>query len=191
MTNFPDLYVLRHGQTQWNLEGRFQGRMDSPLTELGMAQARQQGVILAALELDFDHFTAFCSPQGRAVHTAELAGLKAAPDERLMEISFGSIDGKTLAEIQVKHPEMSDKTGLGWHFNMPDGERFPEMRARCLSFLDDLNGPAVIVCHGITSRLLRGLWMGYDLDGLGRLPIVQGCVYHLSNGLETVLNTAP
>jgi broad specificity phosphatase PhoE len=185
MTNFPDLYVLRHGQTQWNLEGRFQGRLDSPLTDLGKAHARQQGAILATLNLA--GFSAFSSPQGRAMHTAELAGLTARPDDRLMEIAFGSIDGKTLAEIQLIHPELSDAAGPGWHFNTPDGERFPEMRARCLSFLNDLSGPAVIVCHGITSRLLRGLWLGYDLDGMGRLPIGQGCVYHLSDGVETVL----
>ena len=68
----PDLWILRHGQTVWNLAGRMQGRMDSPLTRLGEAQARQMNSMLKAADLPGD-VTYHASPQGRCRATAELA----------------------------------------------------------------------------------------------------------------------
>lgn len=187
MPNYPDIYVLRHGQTEWNLAGRFQGCQDSPLTDLGVSQARQQGVVLAGLDLVTSPIPAFCSPQLRAVRTAKLAGLKASPDDRLMEVSFGPCEGMQRHEVHALLPEAIPTDGLAWHFAVPGGESFASMQGRCQAFLDDLKGPAIIVTHGITSRVLRGIWLGRDLDGMGELGVGQGCVYRLSEGRETVL----
>lgn len=181
--NYPDIYVLRHGQTEWNAAGRFQGRMGSPLTELGISQAGEQNASLEAC-LKGRAVTAFCSPQERAARTADIAlkGITSPviKDDRLCEVSFGDWEGRTAAEIEHGWPDlfrMQDDNPFAWHFSSPGGERFAEMTARCQSFLNDLQGPSVIVTHGITSRVLRGLWLGLDETGMAALPGGQGCVY--------------
>ena len=67
MTGLPDLYLMRHGQTVWNAEGRLQGRMDSPLTALGRAQARRQAQLVQGISA-----TRYASTAGRAVETARI-----------------------------------------------------------------------------------------------------------------------
>ncbi|MFT4715787.1 MAG: broad specificity phosphatase PhoE [Paracoccaceae bacterium] len=187
MQKFPDIYVLRHGQTEWNSQGRFQGQLDSPLTELGVNQAKQQGVLLGKLSLDFGQTDAFCSPQLRASRTARLAGLTARSDARLKEVYFGDFEGKTRAEIQSEIPDFEQSGDFSWHFKVPGGESFEQMHSRCLSFLSDLTRPTVIVTHGITSRVLRGIWLGLEMDEMGKLDCDQGCVYCLSKNAQTVL----
>ena len=90
---YPEIFVLRHGQTQWNAEGRHQGYLNSDLTELGRAQAEKQGRILSSSTLKKAAVACFTSPLGRAWQTAEIAligiGRMAIPDERLKEVNFG------------------------------------------------------------------------------------------------------
>ena len=85
MSRYPTLYILRHGETEWNLANRLQGHFDSPLTDTGRAQAAAQNAILK--RCDLAGFSALSSPQGRAVATAELAlaglGMTVATDPRL------------------------------------------------------------------------------------------------------------
>ena len=186
---YPEIYVLRHGQTVWNLEGRFQGQKDSPLTDKGLAQAARQGAILTATALPPD-VRLFASPIERARKTAEIAcaGLDGPviEDARLVEVGFGAWEGLTRADIAAKWPERaeSDDTGFLWHFSAPGGESFDRMKARAADVLNDLDGPAVIVTHGITSRMIRGIWLGLDAHGMDELPGGQGCVYHLKDGVQ-------
>ena len=74
-----------------------------------------------------------------------------------------------------------------WHFNSPGGETFAMISARALEFLNDLDEPAVLVTHGVTSRVLRGLCLGLCQADRLKLPLDQGCIYHLVNGTESVL----
>lgn len=184
---YPDIYILRHGETEWNRQGRLQGWLDSPLTELGREQAARQGAVLSAegaLGLPL-----WSSPAPRALATAALAlpGRTARPDPRLREITLGPWDGLTRPEIAAlaagvplsAHP-------FHWYDQTP-GERFDGLRARVEAFLGDLSGPAVIVTHGITSRFLRGAVLGLTLDGIAALPGGQGVVWHLRDGQERVL----
>ena len=104
------LYLLRHGQTQYNLEGRVQGHCDSPLTELGVAQAHAAGAWLAARGVSFERV--FSSPLGRALATAEVAreellaaGLPAPrvePVEGLIERSYGPFEGGPAADVPAE-----------------------------------------------------------------------------------------
>ena len=186
MSVYPDLSILRHGETNWNLQGRNQGQKDSPLTEKGRHQARVQRKILNGL-VDLPS-KVFVSPLGRVIETARLAvtlGDHPVIDERLQEISFGNWEG-SLKEDIAKNIHMSS-TNRSWAFNSPDGETFEMISARVQEFLDDLDQPAIIVTHGITSIVLRGLWLGLDQAKMLELSTDQGCIYHLSNGTETIM----
>ncbi|MEE9427728.1 MAG: histidine phosphatase family protein [Paracoccaceae bacterium] len=191
MSEFPEIFVLRHGQTEWNSIGRHQGRMDSALTENGKGQARQQSAILAKLLDGYSNVDAYCSPQGRAFDTAQIVlepmEMLATTDDRLCEISFGRWEGLTFDEIASGWPELckyADQDMFGWNFQAPGGERFEDMCGRVKSFLDGLTNPTVIITHGITSHVLRGLWLGVGQDEMAALAGGQGCVYHLKDSRQ-------
>lgn len=186
MFDHLDLYILRHGETIWNRRGWYQGRKDSPLTEKGCQQAMRQRTLLNAL--DTPPRSVFVSPLGRAVETARLAvtfGDHPIMDDRLQELNFGEWEGATKQEIK-KQADCSFEDG-SWHFKSPGGETFEMISARALEFLADLDAPAVVVTHGVTSRVLRGLCLGLSQSDTLKLPIDQGCIYHLVNGTETIL----
>ena len=168
-----------------------QGGLDSPLTERGVTQARSMGEILGregVLDLP-----AFTSPQPRAARTAEIAlgPGRACRDVRLREIGVGRFEGRLLSELRVEHPALfAEGAPLDWYFDAPGGEGFEGLRARVSAFLVDLRGPSVVVCHGITARVLRGLVLGLDREAMLGLPGGQGVVWRLSDGRHEVL-TAP
>ncbi len=190
MTKYPELFVLRHGQTEWNKIGKFQGVMNSDLTSDGRAQAAAQGRILAQLGADQMPLDCFASPLGRTRETAALAlqGINQPVtfDDRLMEINFGKWEGLTITELALGWPDAGvGGAGNNWYFNAPNGETFPEMAARVTAFLDRLQRPAILVTHGVTSLLLRGIWRGMSQAQMLEQSRDQGCVYHLKDGQET------
>ncbi len=188
MPTYPEIYVIRHGQTVWNTEGRHQGRLDSPLTKAGRAQAVSVGQVLHDQAPGWSkRVTIMASPQGRANLSAKLAlagtGITATPDERLREIDFGDWQGLTFDDIANGWPDraaLAETEPFLWHFQAPGGETLPDMIARCRAVLEDLTSPAILFTHGVTSRVLRGLWLGLDEYGMSDLPGGQGMVYHLS-----------
>jgi len=191
---YPEIYVLRHGQTEWNLAGRFQGRMDSKLTAKGRAQAGVQATLLSGAIKGRGKITAYSSPQGRAAKTAAIAlaplGLQAREDARLCEISFGKWEGLGFKEIAKGWPGLvndSDQDGFDWQFHAPGGETLHAMQARVQAFLSSLSAPGIIITHGITSRLLRMAWLGSEGGDIGEVMGGQGCVYHLRDGQQIKL----
>ncbi|EEA94677.1 histidine phosphatase family protein [Pseudovibrio sp. JE062] len=186
MINYPELFVLRHGQTEWNVAGRFQGHQNSPLTDFGKEQAQQQNKLLSGVEAL--PTTAYVSPQLRTVHTSEIAldsAIEKKLDDRLMEINFGGWEGLTKQEVKSRVGE-DFESGL-WHFASPQGESYEAISGRVQHFLEELTGPAIVVTHGITSIVLRGHYLGLTQLELLQLPRKQGCIYHLSEGSERVL----
>lgn len=182
---YPPIYILRHGQTEWNAQHRIQGGLDSPLTELGRAQAQMQRKLLRSCELE--GYRAFCSPQGRAFQTAAIAleGLFARieTDARLAEIGVGAWEGLPRAELtQDRVVDESEESALDLYDRAPGGEGFVALRARCQSVMDSLTGPSVLVTHGITSRMLRLIALDMDTSEIGVLPGGQGVIYHLQDG---------
>lgn len=181
MPDWPDLYLMRHGQTEWNAQGRMQGRLDSPLTPLGVAQARRQAWLLR----DLSGIARYASPAGRAQQTARVVFGNAGydSDARLDEIDIGAFAGRLGADLRAEHPELfAPDAGLSWYDHAPGGEHFAGLRARVRAFLADLPGPALIVTHGITLRMLRTEAMGLPLDLLNALPVLQGSVHLVSGG---------
>ena len=190
MPDYPELFILRHGQTFWNREGRHQGQLDSDLTDLGKDQASGQGELLARL-LNGRILSAFTSPSTRTRDTAELAldplGISATPDPRLMEVHFGDWQGMLTEDIAAQWPDLyaTEKGDLDWFFRSPMGETYEDLSKRTKRFLDELSEPAILVTHGITSRALRAHWLGLSYDEMKTLRGGQGNVYHLSDGALT------
>ena len=180
--------MLRHGETEWNLARRMQGSLDSPLTERGVAQARAMGELLR--REGASALPAFTSPQPRAARTAEIAlgPGRARPDARLREIGVGPFEGRLLLELMAEHPGLfAEDAPLDWYFDAPGGEGYDAVLDRVTTFLAALREPAVIVCHGIAARVLRGLVLGLDREGMLGLPGGQGLVWRLAEGRHEVL----
>ena len=188
---YPEIYVLRHGETFWNSEGRMQGGLNSPLTPLGKEQAERQAAILS--QIDLSRFVIMCSPQGRAFETAAIALARQVDnihtDPRLREIEVGEWKGRLRSELAS--PDEFEETpdgALELYERAPGGEGFAALEARCIKFISSLQGPSVLVTHGITSRMLRSTVLGLGRNGMSKMPGGQGVVYHLKNGVQKRLS---
>lgn len=189
--DLPELWVLRHGETEWNVAERLQGRLDSPLTSKGVAQAEQQGKILRAEALPRET-RLICSPSGRALQTARIVAraLDWAPveDPALLEMDLGAWQGCYLADIPEARAAAQDGFDPHmWKFSGFGCESVDQMSARLRGFLTGLDGPTVIVTHGVTSRMLRCLATGRAPDALSQLPGGQGVVHHVARGVSRIL----
>jgi probable phosphoglycerate mutase len=182
------LYLLRHGETVWNVEGRFQGAKDSALTPRGREQAEALGRILASLvPSSTEVLRAYVSPLGRARETAEIVGryvpLDMIDEPRLREVTLGSWDGLTKAEIAARHPELvRESDRFDWYFRSPDGESFESARARVAGWLSDVRPPAAVIAHGLLGRILRGVYLGLSGHEMLRLPVPDKGLYELGPG---------
>lgn len=152
------LYLIRHGQTRWNIEGKIQGKTDIPLNETGLLQAECLAKAMERCEIT----SVYCSVLKRARQTAELlvSGARAAgrelplfPMEELREVDFGLWEGKTWEEIRANYPG----DYAGWEKNPAavtptGGERREDCRARTRAaverILREAGGDTAIVAHG-------------------------------------------
>lgn len=185
------IYLIRHGQTEFNMIGRFQGGLDSPLTALGRRQACAVGRALTSLvEADTPMVV---SPLGRATATAriirETAGLTRplTTDARLAEISIGEWDGLTDEDIEMAYPgARKDRSRWDWHFHAPGGETFEAFSGRLAAWLAEQSAsdaPVVAVSHGGCSRVLRGLYAGMARDDFLKLSVPQDAIFRLHAGV--------
>jgi len=170
------IYLLRHGQTEYNVERRIQGRCDSPLTELGKAQARAKGEKLRdLLDGSGDGFAVVSSPQPRALGSAEIvtehAGI-AGPiitDARLQEIGCGSWEKHRIASLIARDPRIGEAPNFlaAWALYCTDGEGLEAACDRIASFLNWAKGKdLVVISHGCAGAILRGLYADAKRDGL-------------------------
>jgi broad specificity phosphatase PhoE len=183
------IYLVRHGETEWNRVRRYQGWSDSPLTERGLAQAEAIGRLLCRLP-DAESAELVASPIGRARHTAEIIrdcldrSESLRFDDRLREISLGSWDGLDRAEIAALRPGIFDGDNYHeWYFATPDGETYEGFAGRIAAWLAEAaDRPLIVVTHGIVTRLLRGLYAGLPRTAALRLPVPQDRIFRLANG---------
>jgi len=182
------LYFARHGQTEANIQKRFSGYKDTPLTPLGLEQAAQVGRILKR-ELGQAPFCQFISsPLARAVATMEIArqamGLPAdgfATDNRLKEINLGVWDQLTDDEAQALSPILFEQRGNDkWHVRVPGGENYAEVAARISDWVRELKSDTIAISHGATTRILRGLLAGMDWRDMSSLDEPQGVVFRVA-----------
>jgi probable phosphoglycerate mutase len=179
------IFLVRHGETEWNLARRYQGWSDSPLTAAGIAQAAALGRRLAALP-EAAGAAIVASPLGRARHTAEIIAecLGHAPpvlDPRLREISLGSWDG--LMRNEVRRRLGARFAEWEWYFRAPDGESYEAFAARLTAWLDTAGEqPLIAVCHGVVTRVVRGLYAGLPRAAALRLAVPQDRIFRLAAG---------
>ncbi len=184
------IYLVRHGQTTFNAEGRIQGAKDSALTELGVRQARRVGAMLGRIVPAETRIIA--SPRGRAQQTAQLireAGRLEAEietDERLAEISLGAWDGLLKEDIRRQCPDYdAGERRWSWFFEAPGAESYETMAGRLRAWLEDARaagGPVIAVSHGVAGRILRGLFLQLPREEALMLDIPQDACFRLSGG---------
>jgi probable phosphoglycerate mutase len=185
----PTVYYIRHGETDWNVAGRLQGRRDVPLNARGRAQAAHCGDILRDLFVRDSRIAAaldyVSSPLGRARQTMELLrpplGLPGDGyriDERLAEISFGDWEGYTIAQLHSRDPQrIAAREQDKWHFVPPGGESYKLMSERLRDWYEGLSRDTVAVAHGGTAR---GLIAHLGIAKPAAAPLIdieQGVVY--------------
>jgi broad specificity phosphatase PhoE len=190
----PTIYYIRHGETEWNAQGRLQGVQDIPLNDLGRRQSADAGRILAGLfERDGRSEASIgfvASPLGRARQTMELVrGVLQLPlsayaiDDRLREIGYGQWEGSTLAEMQAQDPELFAQRQIEkWTVSPPGGESYVSVQTRMTDWYRGLTADTVAVAHGGTARALM-VALGFETpETAADLTIEQGAVYVFGDG---------
>ena len=182
------ILLVRHGETEWNLQRRVQGRFDSPLTERGVVQAHAIGELLRRLP-DAVVARIVASPLDRARRTAEIVaghlGARLIIDDRLREISVGSWDGLTYRDIEMCSPGVFDGDGRHeWYFRAPDGDTYEAFTARIAEWLAEAAGARLLIAvtHGIVSRVARGLYARLPRATALTLPVPQDKIFRLAGG---------
>ena len=185
------MFVVLHGQTEWNRDGRLQGQLDSPLTAFGKSQSETASRKLIELGCGA-HSTIVSSTLGRTLQTAHIVsavlGTSAADivaDARVREMGLGAWEGLTRPEIAERWPrEVAGTTRNTMYLHAPGGESYDALCARIGDWMaahpahDDL----VVVTHGIASRVLRGLYLKMPkIDALEQ-DIARDAVYRLTGG---------
>lgn len=184
-TSRPTIYFIRHGETDWNVEGRLQGQRDIPLNDVGRVQAEEAGRRLRGLVERYEDLDYVASPMGRTRETMErlrqAIGLHPGHyrlDERLVELTFGAWEGMTWKEVRKAEPQSAalrerDK----WNYVPPGGgESYAMLAARVRPILDDIARETVIVAHGGVARAFLAVACGVSTRHAASLDIWQGKV---------------
>lgn len=151
----PQLWLIRHGETEWSLSGAHTGRTDLPLTDRGRQRARSLGEFLNGRPFA----TVLVSPLQRARETCKLAGYGdgAIIDENLCEWDYGDYEGRSTNEIQKDRPGWNL-----WRDGVPNGETVEQVAARARRVIDhalQVNGDAALFAHGHVLRILATCWL--------------------------------
>ena len=196
-------FILRHGETVFNAAARMQGSTEhTPLTRAGFAQAEAMGAALRRRLGPRPVLDLWASPTGRALQTLaviaehlELDWHAARTDPRLDEIGIGDWAGRFYPDVIAEVGDIIDPaTGL-FSRRPPRGELYDEIAARLQAWLDDNRdrmNSRLVVMHGISSRVLRGMLTGAAHRPECRAPVAeelpQGSVIEIVGGAETVLH---
>lgn len=178
------LLLVRHGETTWNVEGRYQGRQESSLSERG----RKQASAVARALVRSGARAVLTSPLSRALDTALVIadglGLATQVDERLIEISHGRWEGLTLAEIEQRWPELRRLwVRAPEQVVFPDGESLSDVDRRLRSFLGDqtaANATVVAVTHDVVVRLAVLVARGWGLSRYNDVRIDNASITELA-----------
>ena len=195
------LILVRHGESEWNREGRVQGQFDSPLTEMGVVQAKSVSRYLSGVLLN-QPLRIHTSPLERASETASIIAEKLQYpkekiiiEERLNDFNLGVVAGTygwdKVAEMYPDLARMRLQDPLRFH--PPGGECGTDFEARLRSFLDDLQDDGItklLVSHGIVNKFIRGIRRNLKGEEIIALGESQDTIYCLDHEQEKEINLA-
>ena len=181
----PIIVFIRHGETDWNADGRFQGQRDIPLNARGRLQAQRNGRVLIERMPESASFDFVASPLERTRQTMEIArgamGLDPSAyrlDPVLKEITFGNWEGYTAPELEERWPDqVTAREGDKWGFVPPLGESYQMLSVRIAGWLSTLERDTVVVSHGGVCRVLRGMLLGLDTAVTPNLDVPQDRIF--------------
>ncbi len=170
-----ELWLVRHGETEWSRTGQHTGRTDKPLTDVGRQKASELGQRLAGRKFAI----VLSSPLGRALDTCRLAGYGDVVqiEQNLREYDYGDYEGRTTLDIRKERPEWSL-----WTTTPPNGETLDQAATRAQTVIDramQSGGDAALFAHGHILRILTACWLG--------LPPAGGRMFALSTASLSVL----
>lgn len=184
------LYFIRHGETDWNVEGRLQGQRDIPLNARGREQAAEAGRKLRDVGAPAESLPWLVSPLHRTRQTAEIArqAIGLAPhayriEDGLKELTFGAWEGATWPELRRQESKSVDQRFADkWNFVPPDGESYAMLAERIAAWLNSISGDAVLVSHGGVARVLLAMRASLALHQAANEDIWQGRLLIFQNG---------
>ena len=169
------VYVVRHGQTAWNLEEVFRGRMDIPLDETGKKEVHLAGKALK----DETLHAIYSSPLSRSMETAEniakFQNIEVKPLEAIIDISYGEWEGVSLAEVQKKYPDLCALWLKEPHkVRFPNGESLEQVRVRTQNAIENLlekheNDNIALVAHRVPNKVISCALLGIDNSNFWRI----------------------
>jgi len=195
------LFLIRHGESEWNRAGRIQGQINSPLTNLGISQAQAISNYFSKNFIN-QKLVIYTSPLYRALHTAEIIAQginypkdKIIIEERLNDFNLGEIAGisgwEKVGQIFPKLAFLRLEDPMNFH--PKGGESGTEFEGRLRSFLNELDDdtPTVLVSHGIVNKFIRGIFKNLGGKEMIELDESQNVIYLLEHGNEIKINIAP
>ncbi|MBE3706172.1 histidine phosphatase family protein [Vibrio parahaemolyticus] len=188
------IFVLRHGETEFNADKKLQGHCNSSLTSKGSDQARRVGTTLKQY-VENRPFRAYSSTLGRALQTSQIVceelnysyeNLNKEP--RLKEFSLGEWEQRTIPSLEQEIPNLLAQND--WYLQAPNCETYESVRERLSSWLSDVahDEDIVVVSHGLTGIVLRGLLLGMDYTQVWQQDLPQDAFFIIEDGRLTRVN---
>lgn len=178
------LFIVRHGETEFNVQKRMQGRIDSPLTQKGIDNAISLGKQLKDIRFD----KIYTSPSPRAYRTAELIKAELRDqgeilihtEDELREMNLSEWEGKSIEEIERQYPEFHE---LFWNkpqlFKLGGGDSFQQVQDRAIGMIKKLisenkQGNILIITHSVVIKTIITYYMNYPMEKLWAPPFIHG-----------------
>ncbi len=195
------IYLLRHGETEWNAQLRKQGLDDSPLTRTGRAQASAFATVIgqqiAGADIEQGNVKLFASPLGRTRVTAcylidalDIPEPHIRYDPRIIEFNYGEWSGLTNDEIEQRYPgQLQARENNKWDYTVPNGECYADVEVKVEHWFNDLPADKTIIAvtHSVVSRVIRGKYLGLPNQEAGQLEHQQHLIFKLSDDqIETI-----
>ena len=184
------LYCVRHGQTDWNAQSRYQGQRDVPLNEAGRQQASRNGQALRQLLPDIAKAQYVSSPLGRARETMQIVrrelGLEPdlfMIDDRLKEVHYGTWEGQLLETLmETEAPGIAARKADPYRFRPPQGESYADLLERMRGWVDTVETDTVVATHGGITRTMRTYLLDLDPSQILELDVPQDRVLVIRQG---------
>ncbi|EGR2274642.1 histidine phosphatase family protein [Vibrio parahaemolyticus] len=188
------IFVLRHGETEFNADKKLQGHCNSSLTSKGSDQARRVGTTLKQY-VENRPFRVYSSTLGRALQTSQIVceelnysyeNLNKEP--RLKEFSLGEWEQRTIPSLEQEVPNLLAQND--WYLQAPNCETYESVSERLSSWLSDVahDEDIVVVSHGLTGIVLRGLLLGMDYTQVWQQDLPQDAFFIIEDGRITRVN---